>query len=832
MIFASPWLLLALAVLPVLWWLLRVTPPAPRTENFPAIRLLLGLRAAEETPARTPWWLLALRLLAAALVIVGLAQPVLDAGGGLPGSGPLLLVLDDGWAASGDWSTALRAAGEVLDRAERAHRPVALLATAPDETGAKPALSATMPAAELRPVVAALHPRPWPVDRAAAAAALAAWHAPGAAVAYVADGLAAPGDDAFARALAAVGPVEEWRPDPPRAMVLLPPRSEADRLVARVGALRAAPAAIRRGAGAERRRPHPGALRIHHPGRPATAPRRPSCCRPSSATGSSAWCWTAPPRPAASRCWTSAGAGGRSGCWRPDASADAPLTGSLYYLRRALAPYVELREGNLSTLLSRDLSVIVLADQPLVPGEDSTEALTSWVEKGGLLVRFAGPRMAEAGTGAGGGHQPAAPDPLLPVQLLGGDRQLGGALSWSHPEHLAAIPAGIALRRPRHSRRRDHLAPGPGRTLRRTQRPHLGAARRRHAAGDRGAARRRVASCCSTSPPMPTGRTCRCPACSSTCCAGWCSSRWASPPFPTRRRWRPRPRSTGSAPSAPRRRPPCRWPPTSSPRRWSRRSIRPASTDRRTGGGRSISRPTCRRCAWPRRCRGRRSPRSALSRASGRSGPGCSARRSPCSASTCCWRSACAACSRWRGRRRSRSCSRSRLPGAGRPGARRGCRAGGAAHAARLCADRRRPGGPGLARRARRPLQLRQRPHRGDAGAARRRGAGRGRSLRLSAALLADHPGRAVLRARDRGAQRLHAQWRHHPDRHPRRRRRDHHPRQRRRAPPRRARARRAAARAAHQRPRAGPRLLPAERLPRPLHRRPGLGAARPGPHQ
>ena len=34
-----------------------------------------------------------------------------------------------------------------------------------------------------------------------------------------------------------------------------------------------------------------------------------------------------------------------------------------------------------------------------------------------------------------------APDPLLPVRLLAGDRQLGGALSWSQPAALAAFPA-------------------------------------------------------------------------------------------------------------------------------------------------------------------------------------------------------------------------------------------------------------------------------------------------------------------------------------------------------------------------------------------------------
>ncbi len=69
MIFVHPWVLLVLAALPLLLWLLRVTPPAPRSETFPAVRLLLGLKATEETPARTPWWLLALRILAAALII-------------------------------------------------------------------------------------------------------------------------------------------------------------------------------------------------------------------------------------------------------------------------------------------------------------------------------------------------------------------------------------------------------------------------------------------------------------------------------------------------------------------------------------------------------------------------------------------------------------------------------------------------------------------------------------------------------------------------------------------------------------------------------------------
>src|ERR1700722_11934657 len=119
MIFAAPGVLLALPALPLLWWLLRVTPPAPRSETFPAIRLLMGLRAREETPARTPWWLLLLRMVAATLVILALARPVLDAGSSLPGSGPVLLVIDNGWASASDWPRRIPAATTGLDRGER-----------------------------------------------------------------------------------------------------------------------------------------------------------------------------------------------------------------------------------------------------------------------------------------------------------------------------------------------------------------------------------------------------------------------------------------------------------------------------------------------------------------------------------------------------------------------------------------------------------------------------------------------------------------------------------------------------------------------------------------
>src|SRR5271157_5337471 len=101
--FSAPWLLLGLVALPILWWLLRVTPPAPRRVRFPALRLLLGLVPREDTPAKTPLWLILLRMALLALIILALAHPLLNPSAQLGGKGPLVLVVDNGWSAARHW---------------------------------------------------------------------------------------------------------------------------------------------------------------------------------------------------------------------------------------------------------------------------------------------------------------------------------------------------------------------------------------------------------------------------------------------------------------------------------------------------------------------------------------------------------------------------------------------------------------------------------------------------------------------------------------------------------------------------------------------------------
>jgi len=433
MIFAAPWVLLALPALPLLWWLLRVTPPAPRSETFPAIRLLMGLRAREETPARTPWWLLLLRMVAATLVILALARPVLDAGSSLPGSGPLLLVVDNGWAAAGDWPRRMQAANGILDRAERTGRQAALLATAADGAGAAPQVTTSVPVADLRAKLAALHPEAWPPDRVAAAAALQEWHRSGASVVYIGDGLTHGGDFArFAAALGEAGPVTELRWQTAPARLLRPPRNEADRLVAQI---------------AQVPQPLPShAVVLAQSGDGRTLARAAVDLPAGADSGTAAIVLPPELRNRLSRLVlegppTAASVALLDERWRRRpvgilagdlTTADTPFAGALYYLRRALAPFTEVRAADLATLLNREISVLILADRPLPAGAER-DTLTRWVEQGGLLIRFAGPRTAEQPIGE--------VDPLMPVKLLSGDRQLGGALSWSEPAGVAQFTA-------------------------------------------------------------------------------------------------------------------------------------------------------------------------------------------------------------------------------------------------------------------------------------------------------------------------------------------------------------------------------------------------------
>ena len=125
--FTVPLLLLGLIILPILWLLLRAVPPAPVKRRFPGVALLLGLQDDESQSDRTPWWLLLLRLIAVAALIIGFAGPVLNPTDSRAGTGNLLIALDGSWAGAPSWTARIKRVDALISEAARDDRPVSVI---------------------------------------------------------------------------------------------------------------------------------------------------------------------------------------------------------------------------------------------------------------------------------------------------------------------------------------------------------------------------------------------------------------------------------------------------------------------------------------------------------------------------------------------------------------------------------------------------------------------------------------------------------------------------------------------------------------------------------
>lgn len=444
--FASPWILAGLIALPVLWWLLRAVPPAPRRVNFPAVRLLFGLEQREETPHRTPWWLLALRLCLASLIIAAFAHPVVNPARELRGSGPLLLVIDNGWAAARDWPARQATAADLLDQAERSGKNVMVLTTAP-KPGEPIAPSTLMRPAEARDFLRTIAPQPWPVDRKAAATALENVNLEGSVNAvWLSDGLQSnkeedntqppdeaketPSDDALSRQLQALGGLQLFAPpDNTLPTIITGVDNAADSMVVHL----ARPASDAPRAADVIAMAEDGRLLARETARfePGTDKADVRVALPSELRNRIARMTIADETTTAAafliderfrRRPVGIASGDRT-------EVDQPLLGDSFYINRALEPFAELRDGTIDELLERELAVLVLADiGNLTPTEQNR--LSEWVEDGGIVLRFAGAKLADGS------------DEFLPVSLRRGGRIFGGVMSWEQPATLAPFEAG------------------------------------------------------------------------------------------------------------------------------------------------------------------------------------------------------------------------------------------------------------------------------------------------------------------------------------------------------------------------------------------------------
>lgn len=422
-LFGAPGALLALLALPVLFFIMRATPPPPQREQFPPARLLEGLRTDDQSHERAPWWLVLFRMLAAALLILAFARPSLaPQASESPLGGRTLIVIDDGWTSAPAWGEVRNAANAAIAQAERARAPIFMLQTAPSARPRDPGEALT--AADAKSRVQRLEPQPWRPDRAEAAARLARTEGNFDRIVWITDGLNDPGVEVLAAELQQRGTVTARLPAQtargisagavtPQGVVIEVRRAANGSAVGAVTAETAEGRSLGSATFQFQGDALTGSARIELP--PEIAAR---AARVRIVGEQSAGAMRLLP----------AGSGRPFVGLVDPGGAGQQLLSELFYVDRALQPYASLQRGGINELINARAQALILPDAGRIAPTDSA-ALQTWLENGGLLVRFAGPRLAND------------PDEFVPVRLRPGSRTLGSAFAWETPLSIGAFPA-------------------------------------------------------------------------------------------------------------------------------------------------------------------------------------------------------------------------------------------------------------------------------------------------------------------------------------------------------------------------------------------------------
>jgi hypothetical protein len=432
--FASPLILLGLLSLPVLWWLLRLIPPRPLRVEFPPTRLLFDIKPKEDTPSRTPWWLTLLRLLLATLVIFAAAGPLWNPPvATTSGATPIALLIDDGFSAAASWDLRLRTADDILGRAEADNRGVALvtLGDATRDISLQPPNAARVRLTQLKP-------KPYAIERTDALPAISRLLAgtPNMEVIWLSDGVDLGRGSEFVAGLARLTEgrtVSVVTGGLPTAHALAAADNAAGALTVKV--LRATTDGSEGGlirALDLKGLPLGEARFAFKQGETETDAE---INLPVEIRNDIARLEIPAERSAGTvqlldKRWRRRTIGVISGATSDTAQ---PLLASTYYLSRALNPFADVRLAEpgapaeaVRRFIEQNVPMIMLADVGNVAGE-ARDRLAAWIDDGGMLVRFAGPRLA------------ASDDDLVPVKLRRGGRTLGGSLTWDQPQPLTAF---------------------------------------------------------------------------------------------------------------------------------------------------------------------------------------------------------------------------------------------------------------------------------------------------------------------------------------------------------------------------------------------------------
>ena len=429
--FTAPWILLGLSVIPLIWIFLRAIPPAPLRRIFPAVVLLLGLKDKTQTSDSTPWWLLLLRSLALTALIIGMAGPGLNRQKPSSASPDILVVVDGSWAAGQAWSKVPEQVEEEVSQAVQRDVNLEFLnLVAPSEI-------AFRPAALFEGSARGLAPKPFDPDWTKAAEAIAALGDLRFDTIWFSDGLAhGEQKESFLSKLQLKGTVSVYEAEKSivtiSSVALLEQSFEVQ--LHRLDATGKKQVTLQVEGVAPNGVPiqiasfdylfpdgvRDGNIEIILP------PELRKRITHFSVTGQSH-------------------AGARyvlaDQLNRPEAAIIAPrgemelseLLKPSYYLGRALFERADILDGAISDILPANPDIIIMPDVVQV---EASEDVLNWVQKGGTLVRFAGPRLA----GAQGNSM--TDDSLMPVMIRQGGRRMDGAMTWGEPKRVAAFPEG------------------------------------------------------------------------------------------------------------------------------------------------------------------------------------------------------------------------------------------------------------------------------------------------------------------------------------------------------------------------------------------------------
>lgn len=437
--FTQPLALFFTMLLPLIWLLFRLLPLKPRRVVFPALVLFGKDKKERPKPRDIPLWLKLLRLLAVLLFILALARPVYDPNRDAISFDPTLIIIDNSWAAASSWNTRIEAVQQRLDAFVDISRvPISIVTTAPDRNTGEVVFERNLSPDEAKRLVTSLSPEPWASDYIAVDIAIKTslhnvnhgWN-----TLWFSDGQGGAGQDQLFDTVAGYGATAVYDDaEINQALMIRSAKRVSDGLEVTLNradstipnqqvlsVLSQSGEIITRRDIAFENGENQLSVQIDLPDQVANEIGRVQLS--PDTTAATVWHmdggWQMP----------------QLGIWTGrDISQKQDYLSDVFYISRALRGQSKLSAGELDDLLAdENLSMIILPDST-EPQENDYQKLSRWVEQGGTLLRFAGPNLAAERGGR-----------LLPVDLYGGERSFGGAMSWDDPAEIGGFAENSPL---------------------------------------------------------------------------------------------------------------------------------------------------------------------------------------------------------------------------------------------------------------------------------------------------------------------------------------------------------------------------------------------------